>query len=1308
MRVNKKSFILILFVTLVISIIGITKSLAAEIAFKLTNVEIKDKSETVNAEIIDYDSDDININSTFHKVDDFVSYKLVIKNTTSKDYKIKNIAVNNTNPYLEYTYDTLENKNVKPNEELEIVVKATYKNEVEDINKRDSNETFKLIIDYADESDNSETENITINPRTNDKIMVFVLLGIISLTGLTILIFKNKTTKKIVVIVILLTPFIVYAFSSNVTFKFDTNIKLRDKIVLKEIVDGKEITKIVPYNEKTIQPETPYIEGYKFIGWYVGEKEFDFSRTITEDEIIEAKFELIDYKISYELNGGTVKENKETYNVETETFELNNPTKKGYNFAGWTEENSDTLQTKVTINKGTTGDKKYIANYSTKDNTQYKVIHKYENLDNTYDVEEETLTGVTDSKVTPQVKQKEEFNSPEPKTITINADGTSEVIYIYLRKKLELSYPDTTYINLENSTAPGVYKYGTPITVSAKNKEGYTFTKWNNNRTDISHTFNITENTEMIPEYSINAYTVTFDGNNGLTPTTITRNYETEVGELPTPNKDNYIFDAWYTTNNFEEKVTPTTIIRDNITFFANWKRSIYFMNIENTDVQITNKNTSQINILNPEEIGEEYTISSNDETIATVNETGLIEAESVGTTKVIITGTTTNLTKEINVTVNPRIYTVTFETDGGSNVDPIEINEGTTLETIPETEKTGFTLEGWFTESNEELTLETVINDSVTYIAHWSLSPELVCRRAKALHQQECIRTDSKGCKEDGYANGTLITFGNISNKEEYRPGDAFDCDVNGNGQIDKDANGNSIERFYYLRSINGTHAALIYYSNVVNGLDDNTVTQAYDASEKNYNVPTNVISNLPLKTSWSNISLMNNNVQVYNENHETINKGIELPIIDYSNYSSRIPVLEDIEEACSIDATSDNDEEALPTTAYNGCQFMFENTTYVNPNIKSGYWVTTVWSKNTTEVFRTVGSRHTIETNDVTASTGSGTRPVIEVPLSLIEPEFDNNTYTVFFDSQGGTIVDSKEVTKNGKIGTLPSNPTKSGYTFIGWYTDDTYEEEVTEDTIITENTIIYAKWLIENAVVEYNNTGYESVTVALSKVKNSNKAVLKLLKNTTEKVSIASGRDIELDLNGFTISQTEDKNTIENSGTLKVYNGNLDSTAGTNAVINNKSGGILYINNVNVTHNGDRSALYNYGGGKAYIDEGSILVSNNNKRSSIMNLENGELTVINATVKSDYLPAIDNKGTLTIGKEDGILNNASPLIQGNNSGIQTTTDFSFFDGVIKGTNAAVSGSVTITTEANYSKKEGEETIENIDYKTLYLESN
>lgn len=67
---------------------------------------------------------------------------------------------------------------------------------------------------------------------------------------------------------------------------------------------------------------------------------------------------------------------------------------------------------------------------------------------------------------------------------------------------------------------------------------------------------------------------------------------------------------------------------------------------------------------------------------------------------------------------------------------------------------------------------------------------------------------------------------------------------------------------------------------------------------------------------------------------------------------------------------------------------------------------------------------------------------------------------SYTVKFNSKGGTKVDSVQVISGKMIGTL-KKPTKDHYTFEGWYFDTSYNQKCTSSNKITNDVTLYAKW-------------------------------------------------------------------------------------------------------------------------------------------------------------------------------------------------------------------------------------------------------
>ncbi len=320
--------------------------------------------------------------------------------------------------------------------------------------------------------------------------------------------------------------------------------------------------------------------GYTFIGWYLGDQKIESNTVVdvTSDTTLKAKYNIINYNITYTLDGGETS-NPATYTVEDEIV-LNNPTKIGYTFSGWTGSNGNSLQTLVTISKGSTGEKTYTAHYSTNTNTKYIVKHKKQKLTlDGYELEEtENLYGASDTKVTPEVKTYEGFTSPAPQEITIRADGTTELEYEYDRKKYTYTVVDQD--NMTSSLPSGDYPYGTEVTVTANSVPGYTFDSWNNGETDNPATFNIDSDLDIEPIYKANNYYVVFNNNTGtgsMENQKMTYNSD-EVLNKSTLTKQGYNFKNWNTRANgtgtsYEDEATVKNLAQSGyFILYALWE----------------------------------------------------------------------------------------------------------------------------------------------------------------------------------------------------------------------------------------------------------------------------------------------------------------------------------------------------------------------------------------------------------------------------------------------------------------------------------------------------------------------------------------------------------------------------------------------------------------------------------------------------------------------------------------------------------------------------------------------------------------
>ena len=102
---------------------------------------------------------------------------------------------------------------------------------------------------------------------------------------------------------------------------------------------------------KATEPEAPTKTGYNFAGWYSDStltNEYDFDSAVTDSIVLYAKWEAIEYTISYEnLLDGTNPNTVTKYTIESDTITFSNPTRTGYT-GSW-----DTSS----IASGSTGDK---------------------------------------------------------------------------------------------------------------------------------------------------------------------------------------------------------------------------------------------------------------------------------------------------------------------------------------------------------------------------------------------------------------------------------------------------------------------------------------------------------------------------------------------------------------------------------------------------------------------------------------------------------------------------------------------------------------------------------------------------------------------------------------------------------------------------------------------------------------------------------------------------------------------------------------------------------------------------------------
>ncbi|MBR3134266.1 MAG: InlB B-repeat-containing protein [Clostridia bacterium] len=315
-----------------------------------------------------------------------------------------------------------------------------------------------------------------------------------------------------------------------------------------------------------------------------------------------------------------------------------------------------------------------------------------------------------------------------------------------------------------------------------------------------------------------------------------------------------------------------------------------------------------------------------------------------------------------------------------------------------------------------------------------------------------------------------------------------------------------------------------------------------------------------------------------------------------------------------------------------------------------------------------------------------------------------------TVTFNPNGGNVSEStRGVIENNAIGTLPT-PGRDGFIFDGWFTDPDSGEQIDQNTIITQDVTFYAHWTEANTA-EINGVKYLSINAALRAVPDNTETTIKLLRDASEAVVISASKNVVLDLQNHTLSNSGTHKVIDNNGTLSITNGYLTSNADF-AVIDNETTGHLKIIGTSIIATGSRGAIYNTAGtveisGNAYIKSQTTGSANNSvlSRGTIQNLT-GTVIITGGTIIGVNQQAISNESTLIIGDKDGNVDASSPVIIGKTYGIRniSTSIVNFYDGIVEGITAAIDGTVS-DIETGYVLTNGTITYEGDTYQTEYL---
>ena len=440
--------------------------------------------------------------------------------------------------------------------------------------------------------------------------------------------------------------------TNKYTITFDTN-------------GGSEIAPITQdYGTEITAPDNPTRKGYTFKGWNKEIPETMPAENIT----VKAQWEINQYTITFDTNGGS-EIAPITQDYGTEITAPANPTRKGYTFKGWDKEIPETMPAENTTVKAQWKINQYTITFDTNGGSEIAPITQDYGTEITAP-DNPTRKGYTFKgwdkeipKTMPAenmtVKAQWEINQY---TIAFDTNGGSEIV-------------------------PITQDYGTEITAPDNpTRKGYTFKGWDKEIPETMPAGNIT----VKAQWEINQYTIAFDTNGGSEIVPITQDYGTEITAPDNPTRKGYTFKGW-------DKEIPETMPAGNITVKAQWEINQYTIAFDTNGgseiAPITQDYGTEITAPdNPTRKG--YTFKGWDKEIPET-----MPAENI----------TVKAQWEINQ------YTITFDTNGGSEIAPITQDYGTEI-TVPDNPtRKGYTFKGW----DKEIP-KTMPAENITITARW------------------------------------------------------------------------------------------------------------------------------------------------------------------------------------------------------------------------------------------------------------------------------------------------------------------------------------------------------------------------------------------------------------------------------------------------------------------------------------------------------------------------------------------------------------------------------------------------------------
>ena len=459
--------------------------------------------------------------------------------------------------------------------------------------------------------------------------------------------------------------------------------------------------------------------------------------------------------------------------------------KTGYDFDGWYEAKKDIGTASHKLNALSIAKKwELYGRYTAKTDVSYTVKYLREG-DNKVLAPEKVVTDQTfDTEVTEQAADVVGYTPDAPSKTMILDEYNKVLTFSYSANtyRYEIHYflqePDGSYMEKEVDTTPtGVFD--TTVTITPDPNRYGAHYSYNSVKSVVSGVVTVDDPATILKlnvYYDLDFHTLTFDTMGGSAIDPVTVRHGNAVARPADPTKDKYTFIGWYADPEFTEEYDFATVLEADKTIYAKFELTstpIGDIYVRYDVLHIKQLPDGSYDLANAEV---EHLSAKKDTTVtAVVKDYRATHHINVNSTLSKLTDTAIQpypgadgkpVYTILSVYYDLDFHTLTFDTMGGSRIDPVTVRHGNAVAKPKDPVNGGYIFDGWYTDKTYRTpyNFATVLTQDTTIYAKWFLIalPGVTIKKTTPK-----LNTSDHFAYVQGYPDGTVKPAGNITRAE-------------------------------------------------------------------------------------------------------------------------------------------------------------------------------------------------------------------------------------------------------------------------------------------------------------------------------------------------------------------------------------------------------------------------------------------------------------------------------------------------------------------------------------------------------------